>query len=45
MDNFKIEEITVTYCFWSDAYGSYMVSCNPEYSTHAHTHTHTQDQP
>ena len=31
MDNYKTEEITITYCFWSDAYGSYMVSYNPEY--------------
>ena len=31
MGNYKIEEITITYWFWSDAYSSYMVSSNPEY--------------
>jgi hypothetical protein len=44
MDNYKIEEITVTYSFWSDAYSSYIVSSNPGYSARARgrAHTHTQ---
>ena len=31
MDNYKIVEITITYCFWSDANSSYTLSSKPEY--------------
>jgi hypothetical protein len=30
MANYKTMEVKISYFLWSDAYGSYMVSSNPE---------------
>jgi len=31
MDNYKIAEVKLIWCWWGEVYSGYMVSSNPEY--------------